>query len=727
MRLSFFLLLFLTPFFSKSQQEPIALQTTSIGEDMAHRASYIKDTTGGLGIQEVLQLDRPYKKIKSRRKNFGRPLDPIWIRFQVKNGSDQDRKVLIETSRAMTNEIQLYKVKNGRVVDSMRSGDHFPFSDRPFTHRLPVFPVELDAGETSTYYLRMDANGATVVLSLKAWTKEAFQSFDQKERLFLGLFYGFLLFVILIFSFFYFELKERSFLFYFLYVLNVGMLLFCLDGFSYRFFFPETPYLADRAVLFFSFSSILFHLLYARDYLRFWKNLPRIDSLVKILAILALSGILISFSKGTLYRIGFPLSHLFSFSSPIFLVSCAIYLRSKGHQISMNFLMAFILLLGGIILLLLGNIGVTPPGPITVHWLKFGVLGEISSLSLTMAEKYRQLRLEKEEAKKESMEKLEELNRLKDAYNEELEETVNKRTSELEQRTEELESERAKLRDVNQSVFSSIRYAQRIQTAILPGEEEISPLFQDHFVFFRPRDIVSGDIYWFASVRTSENDPDLDQNIPRVIGQETAPDDSDLALFAAMDCTGHGVPGAFLSILGHDILNQTLKEPRVNRPVDALTFLDFAVQRTFERSKNDHGEVKDGMDMSMCALDRGNLKLHFAGAQNPCYVVREGTLYELQGDKHAIGERIEEASNAFTHQSFDLEKGDAIYLFSDGYADQFGGPKGKKFKYKPFKQMLCDLHHLDMKEQLRIIEETFDSWKQDHEQVDDVLVIGVRV
>lgn len=707
MRTILILLLFLFFQSASAQPDPIKVDERTVGYDMADRAVYLVDSTGKKDIHDLLRMeDGDFHAIEVRRKNFGRSVHPHWVRFQLKNPTQKTQRLLLEASRAMTNDVKLYRVFGDYVLDSARSGDHIPFGDRPHSHRRPVFPVQLGPLEEGIYYMRLKGNGATTVLSLKPWTADAFHRFDQVERLLLGFFYGFLLFVTLIFSFFYLELKERSFLFFFLYVINIGLLLFTLDGFSYRFFFSGLPYWADRSVLLFSFSSILFHVLYARDYLRFWKHLPKVDGIVKGFAALAGIFLLMSFSYGPLYRVGFPLSHLLSFIGPLFILGCIFYMRRNGIHVSLRFLAAFILLVMGVIVLLLGNVGVIPPSAFTVHWLKFGVLGEVCFLSLTMAEKYRHLKLEKEEARKESLEKLQELNHLKDEYNKELEETVAQRTSELEERKAELETERAKLREVNMNVFSSIRYAERIQKAILPVEEEVTPLFRDHFVLSRPRDIVSGDICWFGTVDGKKGR---------------------LPVLAAVDCTGHGVPGAFLSILAHDFLNQIIKDQRTASPSRILDALDRSVQETFERSRGETEEVRDGMDMGMVLLDLEQMKLRFSGAQNPCYLIREGELYEFRGDKRAIGEKDPNKAPSFTEQAFELQKGDAIYLFSDGYPDQFGGEKGKKFKYKPFKAMLQRLHHLEMKEQHRIIENEFDEWKGDHEQVDDVLVIGVRV
>jgi serine phosphatase RsbU (regulator of sigma subunit) len=206
-----------------------------------------------------------------------------------------------------------------------------------------------------------------------------------------------------------------------------------------------------------------------------------------------------------------------------------------------------------------------------------------------------------------------------------------------------------------------------------------------------------------------------------------------LSLIAALDCTGHGVPGAFMSIVGHTILEQTLTEPSVNDPGQALDYLSKGVIRTLKQKAGDDFSIKDGMDIAMCAVDMKERKLEFAGANNPLYLVRKGELTQISGDKQPIGAYITD-QRPFTSHSIQLEKGDCVYIFTDGLADQFGGPKGKKFKYKQLQQLLMDNHNLPMEQQRATFEKSIMDWMhypsedgKGYEQTDDMLLIGFRV
>lgn len=261
----------------------------------------------------------------------------------------------------------------------------------------------------------------------------------------------------------------------------------------------------------------------------------------------------------------------------------------------------------------------------------------------------------------------------------------------------------------NKDIRDSINYAQRIQQAILPKTDKISLLLSDYFILFRPKDVVSGDFYWYSALKTTPSE-----------GQP-----KDIVVIAAADCTGHGVPGALMSIVGSSILNQSVTASTVNTPAEALNFLNREISKTLDT-------IKDGMDISLCAIDRDAMELQFAGANNPVYIIRGNELIELKADKQAIGADMENAEvKTFNNQHFKLQAGDCIYLFTDGYADQFGGPTaasgGKKFKYKQLQSLLLELNPLPMKEQQKQLSIRFDEWKGPLEQVDDILVIGIRV
>lgn len=260
----------------------------------------------------------------------------------------------------------------------------------------------------------------------------------------------------------------------------------------------------------------------------------------------------------------------------------------------------------------------------------------------------------------------------------------------------------AEINEVNQDLVSSIQYARLIQEAILPSEERFRSVIPESFVFHAPRDIVSGDFYWLQEYEGK-------------------------VLVAAVDCTGHGVPGAFMSIIGNNALNAAVREEGLTTPSLVLDYLNEAVSDTFRQKTEDTMGIKDGMDIALVSIDRTNGVLEYAGAYNPLYVFRDGHLLENKGDKFPIGMSIDDKLRKFTNHRMELQSGDVLYIFSDGFPDQFGGPLGKKFKYDNFRSMLYDIHALDMGAQLRAVRDRFHRWKGKLVQLDDTLLIGMRI
>ncbi len=272
-----------------------------------------------------------------------------------------------------------------------------------------------------------------------------------------------------------------------------------------------------------------------------------------------------------------------------------------------------------------------------------------------------------------------------------------------------LEESKHELQEKNTEIVDSINYAKRIQSALIPPKEVFKKILPESFIIFKPKDIVSGDFYWISELSTTkENDAN-----------------EKLVVFSAADCTGHGVPGAFMSLIGLKIFNQSIKQKEVNSPSEALDYLNNQVFKTVNMHSDDDNVIRDGMDVALCSINFKTLMLSFSGAKNPVYIVRNKTLHEIKGDKQPIGSY--ESLTPFTNHQYQLEQGDMIYIFSDGFADQFGGPKGKKLKYKPFKNMLIENSDKSMEEQERKLVDLFENWKGDIEQLDDVCVIGVRV
>ena len=265
----------------------------------------------------------------------------------------------------------------------------------------------------------------------------------------------------------------------------------------------------------------------------------------------------------------------------------------------------------------------------------------------------------------------------------------------IEEQKLKVEEAHVELEEKNQEILDSISYAKRIQTAILPPDKMFHSTLPNAFVLYIPKDIVAGDFYWMEKV-------------------------NDTILFAAADCTGHGVPGAMVSVVCNGALNRSVREFGLTEPGKILDKTREIVIQEFEKSEE---EVKDGMDIALCKLE--GMKLSFAGAHNPLWVIRNGELIEYKSDKQPVGKF--DRATSFTTTEVELQEGDTFYVFSDGFPDQFGGEKGKKYKAKNFKQFLLSIQDKDISEHGQLLEKEFNSWKGGFEQLDDICIIGVKV
>lgn len=282
-------------------------------------------------------------------------------------------------------------------------------------------------------------------------------------------------------------------------------------------------------------------------------------------------------------------------------------------------------------------------------------------------------------------------NSLKD-YSEDMEKQVQERTFEVIEKS-------AKLKIAYSEIKDSISYAKRIQESILPAEDMIADVFDNSFIFYRPKDVVCGDFYWFNKI-------------------------GDEAIIAAVDCTGHGVPGAFMTVIGNSLLNQIITFSGVTNPSTILSHLDQKLHQTLKQ----HGNIitNDGMDAAVCRYKIGKNEVTFSGAKRPLYYFKKGELVEIKGNKSPIGSFAHNLDKNFSEHKIQVSAGDTLYIFSDGLQDQFGGSEGKKFMISRFRSMLQNVQSLSMKEQLKRIEKEIDAWQHDYEQTDDMLLIGIR-
>lgn len=370
------------------------------------------------------------------------------------------------------------------------------------------------------------------------------------------------------------------------------------------------------------------------------------------------------------------------------------------------FVLFFLILSVLLLVVIIGqqNVKVSPDdttGTLLIVLFSIGVFSIPASMSIYLARDFSQTNrsLEKKLAEVEALsaqtiEQEKEKQRILENQNIVLEEQVNARTAEISEQKKIIEEK-------NKDITDSITYARRIQQAMLPSDEFIHGLFPDAFVFFRPKDIVSGDFYWFGTK-------------------------NEIAFAILGDCTGHGVPGALMSMIGHNMLDQLILEKGITDPGSILSGLHRGVRNALKQQGG--SDTRDGMDIAVTAFDRKNGTIVFAGANRPCwYIAADNTLQELKGTKHAIGGLQNEDAPVFETHVLQAAQVKAVYLTSDGYADQFGGESGKKFMTKHLKSLLERNSREKAAAQLLILSSNLDTWKQKREQVDDICIIGIRL
>jgi serine phosphatase RsbU (regulator of sigma subunit) len=290
-------------------------------------------------------------------------------------------------------------------------------------------------------------------------------------------------------------------------------------------------------------------------------------------------------------------------------------------------------------------------------------------------------------------------------WNQTLKREINRRKGiekELIKSNKKIYKQKSLVENINKEITDNIKYAKRIQYAILPPTNLVQKYLKDSFILYKPKDIVAGDFYWFETI-------------------------DDNCVFAVADCTGHGVSGALISIICHNALNRSVREFKLTDPGQILDKVRELVIETFERSDLN---VQDGMDIALCYLSKPNTKtgkviLHYAGANNPLWLIRDGELSETKANKEPIGNF--DVIHPYTTHTFELDRGDVFYIFSDGYADQFGGIYEKKFKQRALKKLLVSVNTKLMNEQKIVINDVFENWKGTNDQIDDVCIMGVRV
>ncbi|MCC5943579.1 MAG: SpoIIE family protein phosphatase [Bernardetiaceae bacterium] len=665
----------------------------------------------------------------------------FWLRISLDNQT-QETNWMVKYPSLFKNE--LYYSPDDTLFYSSISGFHYPPSARSFPynfwydHATPVFLIKgkqviyIRAKRTFSevtfdFYNKAKLEQFLSLFSLKP-AKVISQKYIQKF-VFDCIIFG-ILGAMLIYNFvLYFFIKDKSYLYY----SSAIAAFICYLFYSYSYYNS----------LFFNFSIdyfqinidniiqsacadliIFFFISFTQHFLQTSTNYPKWHKLFQYLkwyiiiihAVLYIRAVT-SFLSPILHNSNYGIAIL------IFIVF-SILLATKKETIHRYYVYAnipfFCFAIIYIVFITLVPLEQTIEYLILDNSLKIGFTLQMVSFSIALAarinimrEKITKSQIENERLEKE---KVLEVQKIIEEKNVELEQKVIARTAELAESNEELNQtneeleqtleviniQKNQLEDKNRHITDSIQYAQKIQQAILPPFAYMSQYLEDYFVLFKPRDIVSGDFYYFEAV------------------------DEDKLIVAAIDCTGHGVPGAFMTMIGTEILNESIQSKKIHEPDMILNKLHKQIRNALRQKETKN---RDGMDMALLSIDKKQKQVDYAGAKNSLIYIQNNTLYQIKADKMSIGGEQKEKERIFTKHTIDASQPTIFYLFSDGYQDQFGGERKKKFMIANLKKILLEIHHLPASEQQVILDQKIMEWMKtgNEKQIDDILVMGIRV
>jgi two-component system, sensor histidine kinase LadS len=711
---------------------------------------YFVDTIGNKDLNYVLQNPQLWQTIKQEQDyiQVANVIQNYWTVFDIENITPLPIEILVNINSFGKNYYYLLDTANTIIHEDI-SGDLATWNEKK------GFKISQEA----SFVLQATQKYRLVTHHFKLWqvkrntkiefpitianAKKKFRSYYFVQRStktgFLATYFGGfavgIIFVMVFYNLFiYFSVGDRSYLYYVAFLLPTGIFFMYQQDFTNIILFPNLPIFEEYLRTHYIFIVFVFYIKFTQSLLTTKLRFPRLHQWLTLL--LVLECVMHSCNVANFY-IGTPNLSIILFNlSDILLVLIVVSCMITGvvaliakYSPAKYYLLACSLAATGTIIFIVAQ-SIQEDIVITKYLMQGGVIAMIVLFSLSLSDRINlmkkeitQKELEKETQRRQLVEQqttvLEEQVQIRTLQLRETNNTLNQTNEELNVTLEKMQIQANEITQQNADITASITYANRIQTAMLPTNTQLETVLKEYFVFFRPRNIVSGDFYYLGVVRADE------QFNRQMI--------TDKVIIAALDCTGHGVPGAFMSLIGNEVLNEIISSQKITKADQILNLLHKGVKNALRQTDSNN---QDGMDVALCVLAKANEKLiylEFAGANNPLYYVHKNVLQEIKGDKMPIGgSQYHQQNRLFTAHQIDLETLLAqgamhLYLCSDGYQDQFGGKEGRKFMLKQLKELFLAAANLPIMAQQTMIATTFDNWKHDHKQVDDVLVIGIKL
>lgn len=715
-----------------------AVQLTSKTKEivLGNKIAILEDSTHRLSLLQVLKPknQKRFKVSADKYPNFGFSRAHFWVKFKLQNQThakgetlDNINQWFMKVAYSPIDFIEFYyQDKEGKWQKKIW-GDRVPFAERWVFHPQVVIPFHLIDAHIHTYYLKVHTQGS-VQLPLILQSNQRFNEANMISEIVFGILYGIMAIMLVYNLFIFMAIGSYSYLFYCLYILSYLLGQSTLNGHAFQYLWGDNPWWTNIALPFGLTFGAFCAVLFAIRFLQTQRYTPRWNIVLIGFSVILFFMVIVTFT--TEYQISIITSTISLMTSTIFMLLSGIFVWRKGNKAAKYYIMAWTVVLFGLFLAVLKPYGLLPNHFLVDKANQIGAVIEVIFLSLALADRINIYRKETIEAQAEALATAKENERIIVEQNQVLEQRVQERTAEMTAQNEELyqqqeeimaqrdaveaanitlkdqatELEEAKrsLEDKTLQLNKSLEAAFTIQHAILPYEQELERLVNSHFLLYRPKDIVSGDFYWLH-------------------------EEDNKVFLAAVDCTGHGVPGAFMSLIGSTLLDRVVKMEGVLDPAKILSALN---QEVLNVLRHEDYKSDTGMDVCLCMLEYGEhtqVKITYAGARRPLYFVRDATrvLEEIKGDRIHVG-GVKTAGRTFTNHEITLFQGDNLYLTSDGYIDQ-NNLKRKKIGKAKFHDLLQSIGALPMKEQYEVLLDTLKTHMVDTSQRDDILIMGVKL
>lgn len=708
---------------------PADFQSTKLSNE---NILWLEDVSGQLALEDIIQLDSQNKLNRLEDFNLGRNFNPQWIKFKLENQSP-DFQFIIENPMP-TAHLELYYQKDGRWQKEEQRTESF-YEQMLFKSRGFAFYGELKEARPHTFYMRIASKRASIKLGMQINQLSYFHYRSIVQEYLFGLLYGALLIMAIYNLFVFFSTRDRNYLYYFISIFFNLIFQFRLSN-HFLFFFPEIAPLVLRygnTVGFLFFTSVLW---FSIHFLDLRKNNRVLYYLMAGIMVFNLIMIPASFLIPNIQLV--VLANLVGLITSLAGFTTGLVLVIQRLKIARFFMLSWIFFILGGVFYSLSNLGLLPESFFIVNsnGILIGAVMEVLFLSFALADKINILREEKNAAQQNALEAAQANALLIKEQNQILEQKVSERTKELQdknlevtqqnqeillqseeliQKSEEISAQRDFIEEKNQEltqknrqIRNSINAAQTIQEAAVSYPEKLEKLLDEYFLIYHPRDVVSGDFYWLEEVKKGNYGKSV-------------------KVLAVVDCTGHGVPGAFMTLIGHTLLNQIVKIERLTDPAEILDRLHQGIKELLRQEQNSNNY---GMDLSILAWESQDSHYYqctFAGAKSILHYYDNdtGQLKQLSGDRRAIG-GYQNESIKFKNQVFQLAKNSILYLATDGFADQ-NNLKRKRFGSKALAELLAANAYLPLDMQKEVLEEKLAIHMQGTDQRDDILLVGFQL